>query len=87
MWRQFYNMKRVGAQGFYISMFDEFNEGNQIAKTAENVSQIPAGSNFVTLDEDGTACSSDYYMRLSGDGGKLLKGIIPLTSIRPTQPK
>ena len=87
MWRQFYNMKRVGAQGFYISMFDEFNEGNQIAKTAENVSQIPAGSNFVTLDEDGTACSSDYYMRLSGDGGKLLKGIIPLTSVRPTQPQ
>ena len=35
MWRQFYNMVRVGAQGIYISMFDEYNEGNQIAKTAE----------------------------------------------------
>lgn len=86
MWRQFYNMVRVGAQGIYISMFDEYNEGNQIAKTAENSSFIPAGSNFVTLDEDGVACSADYYLRLTGDGGKMLKGLIGLTATRPTQP-
>lgn len=87
MWRQLYNMVKVGAQGIYISMFDEFNEGNQIAKTAENSSMIPAGSSFVTLDEDGTVCSSDYYMRLSGDGGKMLKGEITLTKTRPTPVK
>ena len=86
MWRQFYNMVRVGAQGIYISMFDEYNEGNQIAKTAENAAFIPAGSNFVTLDEDGVACSADYYLRLTGDGGKMLKGQIGLTATRPTQP-
>ncbi|MFT3680150.1 MAG: glycoside hydrolase family 71/99-like protein [Ferruginibacter sp.] len=87
MWRQFYNMIRANSQGIYISMFDEYNEGNQIAKTAEDQSMIPAGSGFYTLDEDGTACSSDYYMRLAGDGGKMLKKIIPLTDKRPTQPK
>jgi len=86
MWRQFYNMKRVGCQGIYISMFDEYNEGNQIAKTAENSSFIPKGSSFVTLDEDGTACSSDYYLRLTGDGGKMFKGQIALTAVRPTSP-
>jgi hypothetical protein len=86
MWRQFYNMVRVGCQGIYISMFDEYNEGNQIAKTAENASFIPAGSSFVTLDEDGIPCSSDYYLRLTGDGGKMLKGLIALTATRPTQP-
>lgn len=86
MWRQFYNMKRVGAQGIYISMFDEYNEGNQIAKTAESAAFIPAGSNFVTLNEDGVACSADYYLRLTGDGGKMLKGLIPLTATRPTEP-
>lgn len=84
MWRQFYNMTRLGAQGIYISMFDEFNEGNQIAKTAEDISMIPEGSSFLTLDEDGTACSSDYYLRLTGDGGKMFKGEITLTAIRPT---
>lgn len=87
MWRQFYNMKRTGAQGIYISMFDEYNEGNQIAKTAETSSFIPAGSTFVPLDEDGTACSADYYLRLTGDGGKMFKGTIALTTVRPTVPK
>lgn len=86
MWRQFYNMKSLGAQGLYISMFDEYNEGNQIAKTAENANFIPAGTSFVTLDEDGTACSSDYYLRLSGDGAKMFRGEIPLTVTRPTKP-
>ncbi|SFD47038.1 hypothetical protein SAMN05518672_10275 [Chitinophaga sp. CF118] len=86
MWRQFYNMIRLGCQGIYISMFDEYNEGNQIAKTAENAAMIPAGSSFLTLDEDGVVCSADYYLRLTGDGGKMLKGEIALTSVRPTQP-
>lgn len=87
MWRQFYNMTRLGVQGIYISMFDEFNEGNQICKTAEDQSMVPAGAGFVTLDEDGTACSADYYMRLTNDGGKMFKGEMPLTAVRPTAVK
>jgi F5/8 type C domain len=86
MWRQFYNMVRVGAQGIYVSMFDEYNEGNQIAKTAENASMVPSGSGLLALDEDGTPCSSDYYLRLTADGGRMLKGQLPLTPTRPTQP-
>jgi hypothetical protein len=86
MWRQFYNMVRVGAQGIYISMFDEYNEGNQIAKTAENAGMVPSGSGLLALDEDGTACSSDYYLRLTADGGRMLKGQLALTPNRPTQP-
>jgi hypothetical protein len=86
MWRQFYNMVLAGVQGIYISMFDEFNEGNQIAKTAETQASVPTDSGFLALDEDGTACSSDYYLRLTGDGGRMLKGAIALTATRPTQP-
>ena len=86
MWRQFYNMVRVGAQGIYISMYDEYNEGNQIAKTAENAGMVPAGSGLWALDEDGTACSSDYYLRLTADGGRMLKQQIALTPTRPTSP-
>jgi hypothetical protein len=84
MWRQFYNMVRVGAQGIYISMFDEYGEGNQIAKTAENASMTPVGSGLLALDEDGTACSADYYLRLTADGGRMLKGQLALTATRPT---
>jgi chitodextrinase len=86
MWRHFYNMVRVGCQGIYISMFDEYNEGNQIAKTAENASMQPTNFARRALDEDGVACSSDYYLRITNDGGRMLKGLIPLTAIRPTQP-
>uniref|UniRef100_A0A914D225 Xylosidase n=1 Tax=Acrobeloides nanus TaxID=290746 RepID=A0A914D225_9BILA len=86
MWRQFYNMARLGVQAIYISMFDEYNEGNQIAKTAENAKMVPTNYNFVTLDEDGVVCSSDYYLRLTTDGGKMFKGQTPITPIRPTLP-
>ncbi|MEO3856030.1 fibronectin type III domain-containing protein [Acrocarpospora sp. B8E8] len=86
MWRQFYNVIRAGCQGIYISMFDEFNEGNQIAKTTETLATVPANSGLLALDEDGTFCSSDYYLRLTGDGGRMLKGQISLTAIRPTPP-
>ena len=86
MWRQFYNMVRAGVQGIYISMFDEYGEGNQIAKTAESQAQVPAGSGLLALDADGTACSSDYYLRLTNDGGRMLKGQIALTATRPTSP-
>jgi hypothetical protein len=85
-WRSLYNMIRLGSQGLYVSMFDEFNEGNQIAKTAETAAFVPAGAGIRPLDEDGTACSADYYLRITGDGGKMLKGQIALTSVRPTQP-
>jgi chitodextrinase len=85
-WRHFYNMVRVGCQGIYISMFDEYNEGNQIAKTAENASMQPTNFDRRALDEDGTACSSDYYLRITNDGGRMLKGQLALTPVRPTQP-
>ena len=86
MWEQFYNMVRVGAQGIYISMFDEFGEGNQIVNTAPTQAYVPSNSGLNSLDQDGTACSADYYLRLTGDGGKMLKGQIALTNVRPTQP-
>jgi hypothetical protein len=86
MWHQFANMIQIGAQGLYVSMFDEFGEGNQIAKTAENASEQPTNGAFVPLDEDGTACSADYYLRLTGDADKMLKGQIPFTLTRPTPP-
>jgi len=86
MWHQFANMIDIGSDGIYISMFDEYNEGNQIAETAATSAGVPTGSTFKTLDEDGTACSSDYYLRLTRDGGKMLEGLIPLTFTRPTSP-
>ena len=86
MWEQFYNMVRVGAQGIYISMFDEYGEGNQILNTAATQAGVPTNSGLQSLDQDGTACSADYYLRLTNDGGRMLKGEIALTNVRPTAP-
>ena len=86
MWAQFYNLASIGVAGFYISMFDEFNEGNQIVSTAATQADVPANSGFQSLDEDGTPCSSDYYMRLTTDGGRMLKGDLPLSFVRHTAP-
>ncbi|WP_432988349.1 discoidin domain-containing protein [Dactylosporangium sp. CA-233914] len=86
MWRQFFNHTRAGVQSVYISMFDEFNEGNQIAKTAESAAWQPTNSGMRALDEDGTPCSSDYYLRLTADGGRMLKGQVALTATRFTVP-
>ncbi|WP_240702074.1 lectin [Trinickia terrae] len=86
MWRQFYNMTQLGVAGIYISMFDEFNEGNQIAKTTATQADVPSNSGYLSLDEDGTPCSSDYYLRLTRDGGHMLKGTLALTQVRPTAP-
>jgi len=86
MWAQFYNLASLGVAGFYISMFDEFNEGNQIVSTAATQANVPANSGFLSLDEDGTPCSSDYYMRLTTDGGRMLKGDMPLSFVRHTAP-
>ncbi|MEO7714806.1 MAG: glycoside hydrolase family 71/99-like protein [Capsulimonas sp.] len=97
MWEEFANLRSIGVQSGFMTMFDEFGEGNQLMPTAEDASMSPTnpsnitipatGTNhFWTLDEDGTHCSADYYMRLTADGGKMLQGLIPLTYTRPTPP-
>ncbi|WP_312334480.1 hypothetical protein [Sphingobacterium sp.] len=87
MWRQFYNLTALGVRSMYISMFDEYNESNQIAKTAADQQSVPVGLGIKSMDEDGIACSSDYYLRITMDGGKMLKGQIAITSNRPTSPQ
>jgi len=84
MWAQFATMKNAGAKSVYISMFDEVNEGTAIFKCAEDASMIPTGNWFLTLDAEGTHVSSDFYLRLVNDGGKMIKGQIPYTTTRPT---
>ncbi len=45
---------------------------------------IPSNNWFLTLDADGTHCSSDFYLRLVNDGGQMVKGLSPYRAICPT---
>jgi hypothetical protein len=84
MWRQFADIRQVGVQSAYVSMFDEINEGTAIFKCAEDQSMLPTNHWFLPLDADGVHVSSDFYLRLVNDGGRMMKGLIPYQGTHPT---
>jgi len=70
LWQQYVEAKKAGATMVYVAMFDEMDEGTAIFKCTNDP---PAGaSRFVTLE----GLPSDYYLWLTGMGGKLLRGQI-----------
>lgn len=78
LWSQFVANKKAGAQMIYVAMFDEVDEGTAIFKCINDVP--PAGeSAFVTYE----GLPSDFYLRLTGLGGKMLRGEIPATQNPP----
>ncbi len=81
-WKQILAVKKAGA-GAWIAMFDEYDEGTAIAKAAENASQAPSSQYFLTMDADGTALSSDFYLRLAGAATRVLHGEAPASSTIP----
>lgn len=84
LWSQFAVFRNSGVRSVYVAMFDEVNEATQIFKTAPTLAQVPAGKWFLTLDADGVEVSSDFYLRLTSDGGKMIKGLIPYAALHPT---
>jgi hypothetical protein len=85
-WRQMFNAIDAGCNMVYIAMYDEVDEGTAIFKTAENASQTPTKGRFANLDIDGYELPSDWYLRLSGEGTKMLRQEIPLTVTIPIVP-
>lgn len=79
LWSQFVAAKRAGAQMIYVAMFDEVDEGTAIFKC---VNDVPVGgpNKFVTYE----GLPSDYYLRLTGCGAKLLRGELPVTDALPS---
>jgi len=56
-----------------VAMFDEVDEGTAIFKCSNDV-PVGANSRFLTYD----GLPGDYYLKLTGQGGKLLRGEIPV---------
>ncbi|QTN32023.1 xylosidase/arabinosidase [Akkermansiaceae bacterium] len=68
LWSQFVGAKRAGANMIYVAMFDEVDEGTAIFKCTNSP---PVGANpFLTYE----GLPSDFYLRLTGEGGRLLRG-------------
>ncbi len=85
-WRQVYNALSAGSTMLYGAMFDEVDEGTAMFKIAPTTATVPTGASFVTLDIDGQSLPSDWYLRLGGEGSKMLRGDIALTNAIPILP-
>jgi hypothetical protein len=66
-WRQFSTAVDLGMDMAYVAMFDEVDEGTAIFKVTNTP---PKPGRFVTYD----GLPSDWYMRLTGEGTKLIRG-------------
>ena len=73
LWSQVVAAKRAGAGMIYVAMFDEVDEGTAIFKCT-NEPPVGAGAAFLTYE----GLPSDFYLRLTGRAGKLLRGELPL---------
>ena len=78
LWSQFTAAKRAGAQMAYVAMFDEVDEGTAIFKCT-NDAPVGEESKFVTYE----GLPSDFYLKLTGAGAKLIRGEIPLSEKIP----
>jgi hypothetical protein len=66
-WRQFATAADLGVEMAYVAMFDEVDEATAIFKISN---RPPTQANFVTYD----SLPSDWYLRLTGEGSKVIRG-------------
>lgn len=71
-WRQVLRALDAGATMFYGAMFDEVDEGTAMFKVAASAGQAPDGVPLVTLDADGEALPTDWYLRLAREAQRRL---------------
>jgi hypothetical protein len=64
-------------------MFDEVDEGTAIFKVTN---KPPAQAPFVTYDQDGITLPTDWYLRLTAEGSRMLSGEITNSPTIPISP-
>ena len=83
-WEQIRFLHSQGIGQIYLAMMDEYDESTAFMKAAEDSTQIPMGdSYFQTLCVDGYWLSSDYYLRLANEAGRLMRGEAKLSAAVP----
>lgn len=78
-WRQFTAAADIKIQMAYVAMFDEVDEGTAIFKVTNSP---PKPGHFETYE----GLPSDWYLRLTGEGSKLIRGDIPNQGTLPIKP-
>lgn len=86
LWRQAYNAKAAGARMLKIAMFDEVNESTAMFKLAARRKDAPDQGYWLTLDADGFALPSDWYLRLAGEMTRIFHDQTPPSTALPADP-
>jgi hypothetical protein len=71
LWEQFNALSRLGADSVCVAMFDEVDEGTAIFKVSNTP---PTQGHFVTYE----TMPSDWYLRLVGEGTRMLRKKRPI---------
>ena len=66
-WRQFVTAAELKIETVYVAMFDEVDEGTAVFKVTN---APPKEGRFATFD----GLPADWYLRLTGEGSKLIRG-------------
>ncbi|KAF8642851.1 hypothetical protein AX16_009359 [Volvariella volvacea WC 439] len=87
LWQQIYNARRQGVRIIYGAMWDEYDEGTAFMPVVETKSKLPVSDTyqFMALDEDKFDVPSDWYMRICGFAGELLRGERELSEVLPSK--
>lgn len=83
-WTQLHNSVKSGAKMLYIAMFDEIDEGTAIYKCLRK-NEVPASGARFEFNGIENDLSSDYYLWMTGQAGKMLRGEIPLSKDIPAR--
>lgn len=81
LWSQFVEAKRAGSQMVYVAMFDEVDEATAIFKCTN---EVPVGEGVQFLTYEGLP--SDFYLRVTGAGTRMIHGTAPLQERLPVLP-
>jgi hypothetical protein len=79
LWEQFFTLARMGVDSAYVAMFDEVDEGTAVFKVT---SSPPTQAYFAGYE----GLPSDWYLRLVGEGIRMLRKQRPLTAEIPIRP-
>ena len=78
-WRQFVTAADLGMDMAYVAMFDEVDEATAIFKVSNTP---PPQAKFTTYD----GLPADWYLRLTGEGSKVIRGERPARMTLPIKP-
>lgn len=76
LWEQFHELSKLGVDHVYVAMFDEVDEGTAVFKVT---SAPPVQGHFVGYE----GLPSDWYLRLVGEGERMLRGQRPVNPAIP----